>query len=72
MMAVVCVSQRETETQGHQPCKKLALKCTVLLSMVANTCNPSTGEAEGGGSHILGQPELHGENLSEKTKLKNR
>jgi hypothetical protein len=35
------------------------LKCVIKLGTVINTSNPSTGEAEAGGSHFQGQPELH-------------
>jgi hypothetical protein len=36
--------------------------------MVANTCNPSTGEAEAGGSQVQGQPGLHSKTLSQQNK----
>jgi hypothetical protein len=39
-----------------------------LLGVVTHTCNPSTREAEVGGSFIPDQPVLHRENLSQKEK----
>jgi hypothetical protein len=34
-----------------------------FAGQVAHTCNPSTPEAEAGGSQVLGQPGLHQETL---------
>jgi hypothetical protein len=41
--------------------------------MVMHTCNPTTWEVEAGGSCIIqGQPELHGETLSQMKQDKNK
>jgi hypothetical protein len=38
----------------------------VHFPFVLHTCNPSTHEAEAGGSQVPGQPELPSETLSQK------
>jgi hypothetical protein len=40
--------------------------------MVRQTCNPSTWEAEAGELQIQGQPPLHHEILTQKTKQKQK
>jgi hypothetical protein len=40
--------------------------------MVMQTCNPSTQEAETGGSWVQGQPGLYNETLSQQNKTKQK
>jgi hypothetical protein len=46
------------------------LKVITELGGVVHACNPSTGDAEAGGSGVQGQPGLNNEILSQKTKVK--
>jgi hypothetical protein len=40
-----------------------AQKLSDWLGMVVHTCNPTTQEAEAGGSRVPGQPELYSETV---------
>jgi hypothetical protein len=46
----------------------ISLKRSNKLSVVLHTCNSSTWEVEAGGLTVQGQPGLHNEILSQKTK----
>jgi hypothetical protein len=58
-----CASGRKTKVSLESLIFVLVI--TMLLGMVVHICNPSTWEAEGGGSWIWGQPGLHSKTESQ-------